>query len=188
MKSVNMTKSPQGNQSETPPKVRELDYDKAEHEMAELIATRQSLVLSTTDSRGNPEASYAPFISDEAGCFYIYVSALARHSSNLKKAARVSFMLIEDEAEAASIYARKRLTLTCESQLVDRESEAFGPLMDQFIERFGAVMKQLAGMKDFQLFRFKPIAGRLVLGFGAAFKVTGLQLERHLKGQHQTGK
>ena len=40
----------------------------------ELMASQQTLLLSTVSANGIPDISYAPFVRDHAGVFYIYVS------------------------------------------------------------------------------------------------------------------
>ncbi|MCW8882038.1 MAG: pyridoxamine 5'-phosphate oxidase family protein, partial [Sedimenticola sp.] len=42
-----------------------------------LIASQQTLILSTVNQHQQPEISYAPFVQDEQGVFYIFVSELA---------------------------------------------------------------------------------------------------------------
>jgi putative heme iron utilization protein len=39
-------------------------------------------------------------------------------------------------------------------------------------------------MRDFRLFRLRPVEGRLVLGFGAAFHVKGTRVEQQIGGRH----
>jgi len=40
----------------------------------------RSLLLSTVDEAGLPEISYAPYVQDESGAFWLYLSDLARHT------------------------------------------------------------------------------------------------------------
>lgn len=180
-----MTKPKPKKKTQPTPGVRELDYDQAQKEMSQLISERRSVILASADSRGSPEASYAPFVTDPMGNFYVYVSNLARHTSHLRREETISLMLIEDEATAASMFGRRRLTLNCKTSSIPRESEHFLGIMDAFKLRFGDIATRLAQMEDFNLFQLSPKGGRLVLGFGAAFRVVGLEVERHLRGQHK---
>lgn len=50
----------------------------------ELMASQQTLLLSTASANGVPDISYAPFVRDDAGNFYIYVSEMASHTANLQ--------------------------------------------------------------------------------------------------------
>ncbi|PPK76403.1 pyridoxamine 5'-phosphate oxidase [Methylobacter tundripaludum] len=52
-------------------------------DLQELLASQQTLLLSTASASCVLDLSYAPFVRDQAGCFYIFVSELAGHTSNL---------------------------------------------------------------------------------------------------------
>ena len=52
-------------------------------EYSTFLAKFSSLQLSTIGENGRPESSYAPFVVDQNNYYYIYVSALARHTGNL---------------------------------------------------------------------------------------------------------
>lgn len=160
----------------------------AEESLRRLLADTQTAILATSSSRNEPEASYAPFVRDDEGRLYVYVSALARHTAHLRRAEPISVMLIQDEAQAETLFARGRITWRCDVEQVPRDSEAFNERMDAFRQRFGAIMETLSRMRDFELFRLHPRDGRLVLGFGTAYNVQGLSVRRHLSGGHRSDK
>ena len=138
----------------------------------------QSLILSTVSAEGQPNASYAPFVMDDDRNFYIYVSGLSSHTQNLHATAKASLLLIEDEAQTKQIFARTRLSYDCTATLVEAETPAWEALADQFQDRFGAMIDMLRQLPDFRIFRLQPQAGRLVIGFGAAFDVDPQDLSR----------
>ena len=72
-------------------------------EIEEFKRARSTLQLATQDASGIPNASYAPFALADDG-FYILVSELARHGTNLKASNILSVMLVEDENEAKSVF------------------------------------------------------------------------------------
>lgn len=131
----------------------------------------KSLMLSTVDSQGNPHASYAPFISDAQRCLYIYTSELSAHTQHLLARPTASVLLVADEADSPQIFARPRLTYTCEVSEIARKSPQWEAQMPQFDQRFGAIMGMLKTLQDFHLFCLTPVQGRFVLGFGAAYAV-----------------
>ncbi|MGB0372815.1 MAG: HugZ family protein [Opitutales bacterium] len=155
--------------------------------LAELFETTKTANLGSVSAQGIPSASYAPYIMDEAGNFYIYISALAKHTANIKRSLKTSFMLIEDEAQASSLFARKRVTWDCEVEPIERDGEEFNVRISDFEETFGDIMNTLANMTDFSLFRLKPCNGVLVLGFGQAFRLSGHEINQHLQGRHSSG-
>ena len=89
-------------------------------EIEEFKAQRSTLQLATQDADGVPNASYAPFALADDG-FYILVSELARHGTNLQASDKLSVMLVEDESESKSVFARKRLTFDATAEVVARE-------------------------------------------------------------------
>ena len=155
--------------------------------LAELFKNVSTATLGTVSAQGLPAASYAPYILDNAGNFYIYVSALAKHTGNLKRTLKTSLMLIEDEDRAGSLFARKRVTWDCEVETIERDTEEFDTRITAFTERFGDIMDTLANMTDFSLFRLKPGNGVLVLGFGQAFRLAGHEINHHMQGRHGSG-
>jgi putative heme iron utilization protein len=133
----------------------------------------RSLFIASIDEGQGPEASYAPFVRDEAGNFYIFVSLLAEHTGNLLERPRAAVMLIEPEEQARQIFARRRVTFGCRVEEVPRDSAAAAAHLARFRERFGEIMEVLGGLGDFRLLRLVPTEGRFVIGFGQAYRLTG---------------
>jgi len=132
----------------------------------------RSLIMATVDESSVPRTSYAPFVRD-SGCFYVYLSRLSEHTTELIDIPVVSIMLIEDEAAAGQIFARKRLSYLCESQIVAGDEDGYDAILQLLTSRFGNVMILLQSLPDFVLFRFKPVSGRFVTGFGKAYALKG---------------
>lgn len=147
-----------------------------------LLDKVQTLQLATLDAAGEPAISYAPFVQDQAGNFYIFVSGLASHTQDILRHPQVAVMLVEDEQEARQIFARTRASYRCEVEVVAREEVAFGQMLDAMEARFSNVVSLLRGLGDFVLFRLKPQTGRFVMGFGQAFVLAGADLRelRHI--------
>ena len=164
-------------------------------EIQEFRDARKTLQLGTVDKDGKPHTSYAPFAFSEQG-YYILVSDLAQHGRNLKACKAVSIMMIEDESEARTIFARRRLSFDTQAELVDRDSEHWKTAIDVMETRLGEMIGNLSQLGDFHLYRLNPVIGRYVKGFGQAFDVTGEDLlfvvhldEGHVQNMkaHQNG-
>lgn len=155
--------------------------------LQELIDKTQSAILATTNSESQAEASYSPFVSDKSGDFYIFISEAAKHTKNLMDAPFLSLMLIEDEADSQSIFARKRLTLKCDASFITRDDPVFDERITQFHEEHGAIVNTLIKMSDFHLVRLTPASGRLVIGFGQAYDLEGSDFShfQHAKDGHR---
>ena len=131
----------------------------------------KSVILGTVSAAGQPQASYAPFVKDEVGNLYVFVSGLSAHTQNLTAIGKVSALFVEDEAQTPQIFARKRLSYDCTATLVSRDSEHWRSLVQQFEDRFGNIIEVMKGLADFRIFQLQPQSGRFVLGFGAAYDV-----------------
>lgn len=144
-------------------------------EVQEFRDSRLTLQLATINGEGNPHVSYSPFAFDQQG-YYIMVSDLAEHGKNLKQNKQVSIMMIEDESQAKSVHARKRLTFDSTALHFDKASEEGQAGIAALIERFGEMAESLSKLNDFNLYKLVPDNGRYVKGFGQAFNVSGNDL------------
>jgi heme iron utilization protein len=144
----------------------------------------QSVIISTANTEGIPNASYTPFIIDNQKNIYIYISGLATHTQNIEINPHVSVLFIEDESQCQQIFARRRLTFDCTATLIERETETWNQIVTQFQERFGEMIAILSGLADFRIFRLTPRGGRFIMGFGTAYEISGDELDKliHLKG------
>jgi heme iron utilization protein len=131
----------------------------------------QSVILGTVSKDGIPNASYAPFVTDENKNIYIYVSGLSTHTQNLHAVPRVSTLFIEDEAQTEQIFARHRLILDCTATLIERDTDLWKQIVDRLGVRFGEMIQLLRDLPDFRIFKLTPITGRFIIGFGAAYEV-----------------
>lgn len=141
-------------------------------EIAEFRQQQKTLQLATLSSKGIPHASYSPFIFQADG-YYILVSDIAQHGQNLKACQNISIMMVEDEQNARSIYARKRLSFDAKAVDVNRESEQWQSAIAAMEDRFGDIVSNLSTLGDFHLYQLIPERGRFVKGFGKAFDVSG---------------
>jgi hypothetical protein len=145
--------------------------------LGQLLVQVKTLQLATLDTRGEPAISYAPFVRDEQGNFYIFVSQLASHTQEIMQHQQVAIMLIADEQETRQIFARTRASYRCVAEVVAREDVVYPQLLDVMQARFGEVVGVLRGLGDFVLLRLKPVSGRFVMGFGQAFVLVGEDLQ-----------
>jgi heme iron utilization protein len=143
-------------------------YTKRYHE---LIASQQTLLLSTASVAGVPDISYAPFVLDQAGLFYIFVSEMAGHTANLQNNPQASILFIQPESECRNLFARERAVLSCSVKEIQREDEIFIDRLQALLDKFGEVVNVLHSLSDFHLFALRPEIGRFVIGFGRAFTI-----------------
>jgi heme iron utilization protein len=151
---------------------------KAQAEYENFSAQFGSIILSTVDAEGLPNASYTPFVMDEKKHIYIYVSGLATHTKNIYANSRVSVLFIEDEAQTKQIFARRRLSFDCDPILLARDTPQWLGIIEKFQEKFGGIIEMLHSLPDFRIFQLTPTSGRFVIGFGAAYQISGDNLHQ----------
>jgi len=137
----------------------------------ELMASQQTLLLSTASATGVPDISYAPFVRDDAGVFYIYVSEMACHTVNLLNNPQASILFIRPESESPNLFARERAVLSCSVSEIIRDDAIYADRVQALQDKFGEVVSVLRSLPDFHLFALRPENGRYVIGFGRAFSI-----------------
>ncbi|WP_066375542.1 MULTISPECIES: HugZ family protein [unclassified Anabaena] len=152
--------------------------EKAQAEYEGFCQQFESVIISTVNAEGVPNASYTPFVMDDAKNIYIYVSGLSTHTKNIYANPHVCVLFIEDESQTNQIFARRRLSFDCTATLIERESETWKLVVEQFHGRFGEIIEVLRGLADFRIFQLTPSEGRFVIGFGAAYQITGDRLHQ----------
>lgn len=157
---------------------------KAQAEYTSLLASFQSVQLGTLSKDGTPEASYSPAVLAGGKKFYICVSDMSAHTANMLESGKVSVMIIADESASSQIFARKRATFACAVSEIGRDTERWNTLINLFSEKFGDVVEHIRQMSDFHMLELAPFRGRVVLGFGRAFDVSGENLDvlEHVTG------
>lgn len=152
--------------------------EKAQAEYESFPQEFQSVIISTISQSGIPNSSYAPFVTDETKNIYIYISDLATHTQNIYANPCVSVLFIEDETKSNNIFARRRLSFDCTAKLIERDTDTWNQIVDQFQERFGEMIEIFKSLGDFRIFQLTPSAGRFVIGFGTAYKISGDNLNQ----------
>lgn len=141
----------------------------------------RALILATIDEDGFASISTLPFVwLNEA--FWVLMSDLSPHTRHVRVSPTVEIMLLEDEAGLVNIYNRTRVTWRADVSRVDRADTRADEVFAHFRERHGKIVDVLLQLPDFHLHRIAPGSGRLVNGFGKAFKIDGFDLVEHLRG------
>ena len=155
-------------------------------EIQEFKESKKTLQLATVDVNGKPNVSYSPFVYTADG-YYVLISEIARHTQNILANPSVSLMLIEDESQAKSLYARARLTFDAKSVVVPRDTEKWTEVICLMLDRLGETVKGLSQLADFKLIHLQPENGLFVKGFGQAYQVSSDELVDfvHLEKGHQ---
>ena len=138
-------------------------------ECRQLMGKCRTLILATSAEDGEPDASVVPYLLSGRG-FVILVSELARHTSHLLGTRRCTALFLEDEKEAANVFARKRLVIGCRVLELDRGESQSERVLEEMEMKFGTVVAMLRQLPDFHLLRLEPVTCNYVRGFGQAFR------------------
>lgn len=145
--------------------------------MKKFIATIQTAIIGTVDKNNHPFSSYAPYVYD-TNRFYVYISDIATHAKNIQKNPKASLFFVEDESKTENLFARKRISLQCDSLKIARETERFEAVLDLFAQKFDAKMvATLKKMTDFNLYELKVNYGEATFGFGKAYFIGGENMD-----------
>lgn len=136
----------------------------------QLIAAQQTLLLSTC-STDLPDISYAPFVRDDQGYFYIFISELAKHTLHLLQNPKASILFIEPEAGCRNLFARARVVFNCRARTVSPGDPHHDRQLRALEDKFGNVVALLRTLPDFHLVELIPESGQYVAGFGKTYAV-----------------
>lgn len=158
-------------------------------ELHSFISSRRTLQLSTIDDNNHPYASYAPYALGN-DCIYVLLSDIAVHGVNLKNTPKAGVLIVEDESEAQTIFARVRVNYQVSSTLISIDAgEEYDKAIKCLVDKQGDRINKLRELSDFNVFKLTPIGGRFVKDFGRAYAIAGNTLIGesidHLKDGHK---
>ena len=151
--------------------ISEQEFEDIAHRYQELMSSQQTLLLSTASANGVPDISYAPFVRDRAGVFYIFVSEMASHTANLLNNPQASILFIRPESDSRNLFARERAVLSCNVREISRDDAIYPEQLQALQDTFGEIVGLLRSLSDFHLFALRPEKGRYIVGFGRAFTI-----------------
>jgi putative heme iron utilization protein len=151
---------------------KEYNLESIQNEFHELLANLKTVQLATIDDNNHPEASYTPYVEFESA-YYLFISDLAKHTTNLKLNPSISLLFIEDEANCRNLFSRRRVILQGKGVIIQRDSTNYQSIMVQFRDRFGGFIDVIEPLQDFNLFQINAYKGRYIRGFAQAFELTG---------------
>lgn len=152
--------------------MKSISIEDAQNEMVSFLENIQSVLLSTVDSDAEPFVSYSPYVEDEEGNFYVFISTAVNHSHNMNATKKAHIMFLEDESVTDHIYARKRMYFKADAEKFEDNDDREEKIHDLFKKRFGNKVSFFSMMKDFQYYKLSPKEGNFVLGFGGAYKIS----------------
>ena len=152
--------------------MKRISNEEAQKELDSFTNNMQSINISTVSKEGEPFVSYSPFVEDEVGNFYIFISTAVAHSHNMNATKKAHIMFLEDESKSEHIYARRRMYFQADAQKFEENDEREEKIQALFKEKFQDKVSFFSMMKDSRFYKLSPYNGNLVLGFGSAYKIS----------------
>ena len=142
----------------------------SEQTLARLIRSTRVATLGTLHD-GEPNlATVAYSFAGDFSAFYIHVSKLGKHTTDMEANPHVSLLITERDDDRADPQTLTRASLRGLAGLLPRTDPGYAQVKKVYLERFPEA-EQLFSLGDFNLWKITPRGGRFVAGFGRAFNL-----------------
>jgi putative heme iron utilization protein len=109
--------------------------------------------------------------------FYIFVSRLSQHTTDMQKNKRVSLLICETDDGRPDPQTLARVSIRGSAEMIENGEPGYTPIKDLYIARFPEAA-QLLKLDDFSFWRIRPKGGRYVAGFAKAYNITAETLQK----------
>ena len=138
--------------------------------LANLIRNTRIAALGTLHD-GEPNLAMVAFVTDDDfSAFYIHVSALGRHTRDMRADPRVSLLIAQTDDGRPDPQTLARLSLSGTAGVLPRTDPHYARAKHNYQAHFPEA-EQLFSLGDFDLWRISPKSGRFVAGFAQAFNI-----------------
>jgi len=142
----------------------------SEQTLARLIRSTRIAALGTLHD-GEPNLAMVAYaFADDFSAFYIHVSRLGKHTTDMEADPRVSLLIAETDDGRADPQTLARVSLRGMAQMLARDEIAYGHVKKIYLTRFPEA-EQFFSLGDFNIWKITPKGGRFVAGFGRAFNL-----------------
>jgi heme iron utilization protein len=142
----------------------------AEQTLAQLIRLARIAALGTLHT-GEPNLAMVAYVfADDFSAFYIHVSRLGKHTTDMETDPRVSLLITEIDDNRPDPQTLARVSIRGIAGILPRTDPGYAEIKGIYLARFPQA-EQFFSLGDFNLWRIKPKGGRLVAGFGRAFNL-----------------
>ncbi len=119
-----------------------------------------------------PFVSMVAFVpASDFSAFYIQVSRLAQHTTDMQKDKHVSLLISEVDDGRADPLTLARVSIRGVVELMPSGEPGYTPIKSTYLERFPE-SEPLFELGDFELWRILPKGGRYVAGLAKAYNIT----------------
>jgi putative heme iron utilization protein len=142
----------------------------AEQTLAQLIRSIRIAALGTLHD-GEPNLAMVAYaFADDFSAFYIHVSRLGKHTTDMETDPRVSLLITEIDDNRPDPQTLARVSIRGAAALLPRTNPGYPQVRKIYLERFPEA-EQFFQLGDFNIWQIQPKGGRFVAGFGRAFNL-----------------
>ena len=142
----------------------------SEQTLAYLIRSTRVAAQGTLHD-GEPNLAMVAYaFAEDFSAFYIHVSKLGKHTTDMESDPRVSLLITEADDGRLDPQTLARVSLRGIAEMLPRSDPGYAPIKVAYLERFPEA-EQLFSLGDFNLWEITPKGGRFVAGFGRAFNL-----------------
>lgn len=144
--------------------------EQSEHGLAHLIRSARIAALGTLHN-GEPNLAMVAYaFAADFSTFYIHVSRLGRHTTDMESDPHVSLLINETDDRRPDPQTLARVSLRGTAEIVPRNDPGYLHVRNLYLQRFPEA-EQLFSLGDFNIWKITPKGGRFVAGFGRAFNL-----------------
>ena len=149
----------------------------SEQTLAHLIRSTRIAALGTLHDSEPNLAMVAYAFAEDFSAFYIHVSKLGKHTTDMENDPRVSLLITEVDDGRADPQTLARVSLRGIAEILPRTDPGYAQIKATYLARFPEA-EQFFHLGDFNLWKIKPKSGRFVAGFGRAFNLVPEALKK----------
>ena len=149
----------------------------SEKTLAILIRKTRIAALGTLHDGEANLAMVAYAVEHDFSAFYIHVSKLGKHTTDMEKDPRVSLLITEGDDDRADPQTLARVSMRGVAEIMLRSRSEYPEIRNLYLERFPEA-EQLFRLGDFNIWKITPKGGRYVAGFARAFNLVPQALKK----------
>ena len=142
----------------------------SEQTLARLVRGTRIAALGTLH-HGEPNLAMVAYVfAPDFSAFYIHVSRLGKHTTDMENDPHVSLLITETDDRRADPQTLARASIRGTAEILPRSDPNYSEIKNIYLKRFPEA-EPLFGLGDFNLWKITPKSGRYVAGFGRAFNL-----------------
>lgn len=142
----------------------------SEQTLARLIRDTRVAALGTLHD-GEPNLAMVAYaFAEDFSAYYIHVSKLGKHTTDMENDPHVSLLITETDDHRPDPQTLARVSIRGTAEILPRTSLLYASAKSLYLQRFPEA-ELLFSLGDFNIWRITPKGGRFVAGFGRAFNL-----------------